>query len=102
MKSVFNNMFLDIDIDFDHPGRIYSPGDVITCRIYVQSTFNINCKHIYVRFCCPYDNEEKEYFRLYKTANQRISIVENAGTLHDETGPKGMSRCFFNEYKDGN
>lgn len=70
-------MLLDVEMYFDHPGRIYCPGDTITCKIDVESTFKIKCKYIKVRLRCPYRKNDVEEFRIYKIANQRISTTKD-------------------------
>ncbi|KAG4073634.1 hypothetical protein HA402_000858 [Bradysia odoriphaga] len=66
-------MFLDTEAFFDHPHRLYSPGDIVTCKINVRSKFNINCKYVRARFRCPFKSKSVEYFRVYEIARKRIS-----------------------------
>lgn len=70
---MFVIMLLDMDIYFDHPSRIYNPGDTISCTIDVQSTFKIRCKYIKVRLRCPYRKSNVEVFRIYEIPNKRNS-----------------------------
>lgn len=69
-------MLLDMEIYFDHPGRIYYPGDRITCKIDVESTFKIKCKYVKVRLRCPYRKSNVEEFRIYEIANRRTNKTD--------------------------
>lgn len=79
-------MFLDYDIYFDRPDRVYSPGDTVTCKIDVKSMFNINCKYVRARFRCPFKSKEIEYFRIYEIASKRIATRKKY-----RIGEKGLS-----------
>lgn len=61
-------MLLDVDVNFCNPGRKYYPGEHINAEILINSSFAFRCRAIKVRFICPYDSREMEYFRLYKNA----------------------------------
>lgn len=87
-------MFLDMEIYFDHPDRVYSPGDTITCKIDVQSMFKINCKFIRARVRCPFKNKKIEYFRIYEIATKRIARTDTDQWEY-RIGEKGLSDCSF-------
>lgn len=59
-------MLLDLDLNFNNPAKKYYPGEPIQCEILINSTFAFRCRSIKVRFICPYNNRQIEYFRLYK------------------------------------
>ncbi len=65
-------MFVDMETYFDHPDRLYSPGDTVTCKINVKTRFNISCKYVRARFRCPFKKKSVEYFRVYEMARKRI------------------------------
>lgn len=85
-------MFLDMEIYFDRSGRIYYPGDTITCTIDVESMFKIKCKYVKVRLRCPYRKSNVEEFRIYGIADQRIN--KTSGHSNFKIGDKGWCLVF--------
>lgn len=85
-------MFLDIDIYYDHPDRVFSPGDTVTFKIDVRSMFKIKCKYVRARFRCPFQNKEIEYFRIYEVARKWIARTDKDSWEH-RNGEKGLHFC---------
>lgn len=69
-------MLLDIELYFDHPDRLYSPGDTITCKVDIRSRFNLKCRFVRARLRCPFKSKEVEYFRVYEIARKRITRTD--------------------------
>lgn len=83
-------MFVDVvELNFDSYGRVYHPGDVLTCHIVVNSAFNLSCKFVRARLVAPYHNQRKEYFRVYEIATIKRSSLRTNGTIKEETGDEG-------------
>ncbi|XP_063709945.1 uncharacterized protein LOC134838360 isoform X2 [Culicoides brevitarsis] len=114
-------MFVDVvELLFDSYGKVYHPGDVLTCHIVVHSAFNLNCKFVRARLIAPYKNSKNEYFRVYRVAKLKKTSLRTNGTLKEEVGEeaenfklkKGRNRFVvtveipdvpseaFKEYKD--
>lgn len=85
-------MFVDVvELNFDSYGKVYHPGDVLTCHIVVNSAFNLNCKFVRVRLIAPYHNKRNEYFRVYRIARIKQSSLRTNGTIKEEVGEEGES-----------
>lgn len=83
------NMFLDMDIYFDHPDRVYLPGDTVTCLITVKSLFQVKCKYVRARIRCPFNKSDVEIFRVYQIATKRIPRTDK-DQWHYRVGEKGL------------
>lgn len=84
-------MFVDVvELNFDSYGKVYHPGDVLTCHIVVHSAFNLNCKFVRARLIAPYKHEKNEYFRVYSIAKIKRSSLRTNGTIKEEIGEEGL------------
>lgn len=92
-------MFLDMEVYFDHPDRVYSPGDLVTCKIEIKSMFKINCKFIRARLRCPFKNKKIEHFRIYKIATKRIARTDTDQWDY-RIGEKGLPEIVLNCTED--